>query len=181
VLVASLGAAACNIGGGGGGGPADKPFDPRPSAKSMVSADPLARGAEVYGREGCRLCHGDAGKGGVENANSETAGKINGLTLVKEGYSKEELIDKIREGQHEVGKDKKDGPTPPLRMPKYGEWLTDQELSDLAAYLLSLYPKDRSVDDEEEDEKDDEEDTGDKDEAAAAADAKAKPVKAGKP
>jgi cytochrome c553 len=132
---------ACDIGGGGGGGPADPPLPPRAARQTARSPDPVVRGALLYQRQGCRLCHGDAGKGGVANANCETAGKINGLTLVKEGYSADELVTKIGDGQQEVGKDNKQGPTPPLRMPVYRELLSKQDLSDLAAYLFSLYPK----------------------------------------
>ena len=140
-LFALLAASACNVGGGGGGGPSDRPLPARALVLPKPNADPVLRGAQVYERQGCRLCHGEAGKGGVSNPNSETAGKINGLTLVKEGYSKDELVKKIEEGQQEVGKDNKQGATPPLRMPVYGAWLSKQQLSDLAEYLLSLYPK----------------------------------------
>ena len=192
-VLASLVAPACDIGGGGGGGPAERPLPAKPLTRAPSSDDPAARGAGVYEREGCRLCHGDAGKGGVENANSETAGKINGLTLVKEGYSKEDLIEKVRQGQQDVGKENKDGPTPPLRMPAYGKWLSERDVSDLAAYLFGLYPKDKVADDDwDKDEKssaandkESDSDETDKDGGAESDEegsggAKPKPAKAGK-
>ncbi|MEE8409970.1 MAG: c-type cytochrome, partial [Myxococcota bacterium] len=82
----------------------------------------MARGAELYQIKGCRLCHGDAGKGGVTNPHNDTGGMINGLTLVKEGYTEEQLAKKISEGVANVGRAKADGPVPPFRMPAYGEW-----------------------------------------------------------
>ena len=112
------------------------------AVKSGPSANtPVARGEWVFHTAGCALCHGDAGKGGVNNANSETGGKINGLLLIKEGYDAKQLEERIREGVFEVGKGDPKGRVPPLRMPAYGAWLSKQDVSDLVAYLFSLYPK----------------------------------------
>jgi mono/diheme cytochrome c family protein len=117
--------------------------------------DPVARGEWVFHAAGCALCHGKGGKGEVNNANSETGGKITGLILIKEGYSAAQLDERIREGVAEVGKENPKGPVPPLRMPAYESWLSKQDVSDLVAYLFSLYPKtggkaDDWGDDEEE-------------------------------
>jgi mono/diheme cytochrome c family protein len=172
---------ACDIGGGGGGGPSDSPIPPRAVRQSTRSPDPVVRGALLYQRQGCRLCHGEAGKGGVANPNCETAGKINGLTLVKEGYSADELVDKIGDGQQEVGKDNKQGPTPPLRMPVYRELLSKQELTDLAAYLFSLYPKgaQSAKDDWDKDDSEADDDSSDDTDTKAPASPKKAPPKAG--
>ena len=113
-----------------------------PALKGPTNAgDPVSRGEWVFHAAGCALCHGKNGVGGVNNRNSETGGKIPGLTLVKEGYSADELAQRIREGAHDVGKGDKKGPVPPLRMPAYGNWLSKQDVSDLVAYVFSLYPK----------------------------------------
>ena len=164
---------ACDAGGGGGGGPALTPLPQLPTYKTEVrSASSEVRGKELFRVQGCIMCHGEAGKGGVKNPNSDTGGKINGLTLVKEGYTPDKLAKKINEGALHVGRNGKRGPVPPLRMPAYGLWLSNAEINDLSAYLLSLFPKGRKVkddwddaDDEDSDDKDsDDKESDDKDE-----------------
>jgi mono/diheme cytochrome c family protein len=138
----------CDLGGGGGGGAALTPLPPRPiRAQAAEPADGATRGELLFRDQACRLCHGDQGKGGVSNANSETGGKINGLTLVKEGYTREELIQRLRNGVPKVGRKDPGGPVPPLRMLPYGRHLSERQIADLADYVLSLYPKDRAEDD----------------------------------
>ncbi len=136
---------------------APKPLAPRsadPEREPRVGTA-AARGKWVFSVAGCTLCHGQGGKGGVSNRNSETGGKINGLTLVKESYSAKELAQKIREGVREVGRADPHGPVPPLRMPAYGTWLSDQSVTDLVAYLFSIYPKSSAKKDGWDDDDDD--------------------------
>lgn len=142
--LAALLLAACDVGGGGGGGASAVPLPPRPPLRAAPQfANSVERGAAVYREQGCLLCHGEGGQGGVPNANSETGGKINGLTLVKEGYTREQLEERLRGGVAEVGRADKNGPVPPLRMPPFGRYLSGQQISDLADYVVSLYPSDR--------------------------------------
>lgn len=139
---------ACDLGGGGGGGAAATPLPPRPiPTHAPELPDSVARGELLFRDQACRLCHGEGGTGGVANANSETGGKINGLTLVKEGYTREELIQRLRNGVPRVGRKDADGSVPPLRMMPYGRHLSERQIADLADYVLSLYPKDRAEDD----------------------------------
>jgi mono/diheme cytochrome c family protein len=139
---------ACDLGGGGGGGAAATPLLPRPlRIEPPGPTDGVARGELLFRDQACRLCHGEAGQGGVANANSETGGKINGLTLVKEGYTREALVKRLRSGVPKVGQKDRAGPVPPLRMMAYGRHLSEGQIADLADYVLSLYPKDRAVDD----------------------------------
>jgi len=142
----------CDWGGGGGGGPtlAALPKLPHHDPLAGQPTDPVARGLLLYQARGCVLCHGEAGKGGVKNTNSETGGLINGLTLVKEGFTIEELTKRLHDGVPEVGKKNPKGPTPPLHMPGYA-WLEKRETKDLIAYLLSIYPADRKVEDDWDD------------------------------
>ncbi|RME48702.1 MAG: cytochrome c, partial [Deltaproteobacteria bacterium] len=139
----------CDLGGGGGGGPETVVPGRRPlPARATPISDPVARGKALYERMGCALCHGEEGSGGVANPNSETGGKIVGLTLVKEGYSEAELVAKIGTGVPNVGRKDPGKAPPPLRMPAYATWLSEEERHDLAAYLFSLYPKDRESEDD---------------------------------
>ncbi|MBI3071763.1 MAG: cytochrome c [Deltaproteobacteria bacterium] len=139
-LCAVILALACDLG-GAGGGPSPRPLPIRPLIERVrETTDPVARGAVVYRQYGCGLCHGIDGKGEVANENSETGGKINGLTKVKEGYAEVEVAKMIREGVKQVGKKDAAGPTPPFRMPSFANHLKARQVDDLVAYLFSLYP-----------------------------------------
>jgi mono/diheme cytochrome c family protein len=111
------------------------PWD-RPGMKD----DPIQRGFELYRRVGCITCHGREGAGGYPN-NNVIGGKMPALTKVKEGYSREELINKIKIGVRHPQKADPNGPEPHLWMPGWGEVLRPDELELLADYLISLYPK----------------------------------------
>lgn len=109
-------------------------------------AEAAARGRLLYQTYGCGVCHGADAKGGFANLNSETEGKVPGLTKVKEGYLERELVQKILDGAPHVGKADAKGPTPPYRMPGWKDRMTRAEATDLAKYLVSLYPKDAAKD-----------------------------------
>jgi mono/diheme cytochrome c family protein len=110
-----------------------------PAAAAAVTA--VVRGRAVYGRYGCTACHGDQGAGGFANPNSETDGKVPGVTFVAEGYTKGELRKKILDGLATVGRKDPKGGRPPFRMPGWAGQMTDAEVADLVEYLFSLYPK----------------------------------------
>jgi mono/diheme cytochrome c family protein len=101
---------------------------------------PVERGRQVYARYGCAMCHGERGQGGVANPNAETEGKVPAVMYVAEGYTAEELAALIRRGTPTIGKADPQGPVPPYRMPGWGDRMSEGELADLVAYLLSLYP-----------------------------------------
>ncbi|PIR15912.1 MAG: hypothetical protein COV48_11755, partial [Elusimicrobia bacterium CG11_big_fil_rev_8_21_14_0_20_64_6] len=64
-----------------------------------------------------------------------------------EGFTKAELIAKIREGVAQSQKADASGPAPLIRMPAWDNTLDDGELDAVAAYLLSLMsPKDEDSD-----------------------------------
>lgn len=123
-------------------------YETRASAPTVVrqhveppASDSAARGRQLYQAYGCALCHGADAKGGFANPNSETEGKVPGLVMVKEGYLAGELVQKILDGAPRIGKADAKGPTPPYRMPGWRDRMTRAEASDLARYLISLYPK----------------------------------------
>lgn len=104
-----------------------------------VKGDPVARGKELFLRVGCVTCHGREGKGGYLN-NNVKGSTVPSLFKVKEGFSKEELINKMKIGVRYPAKEDPQGPEPHLWMPAWGEVLRPDELADLADYLISLYP-----------------------------------------
>ena len=120
----------------------------RPPAPTIIRSEPaapaedtaVARGRVLYGQYGCVMCHGAEGKGGRENPNAETSGKIPGVVKVAEGYTEAELVRLIRRGTSRIGKTDASGPVPPYRMPGWGDRLTDDQLRDLVKYLISLAP-----------------------------------------
>lgn len=123
-----------------------KTSQPQPMAAVATGASASGgQGAQagllVYQRFGCGMCHGEGGKGGVKNPNAQTAGEIPKLQYVAEGYTPAELKNKIREGVWEVARADSTGQRPPFRMPSYKGWMTEQEIDQLSAYLISLFPK----------------------------------------
>ena len=105
------------------------------------AADAVAHGRQLYLAYGCSMCHGAEGKGGFANTNAESEGKVPGLLMVKEGYLERELVKQILDGAPRIGKADPKGPTPPYRMPGWRDRMTRAEATDLARYLISLYPK----------------------------------------
>lgn len=113
---------------------------PGPGPKPETEDPLVLKGWEVFNAKGCVFCHGPNGAGGVAHPNA-VGGLIPSLTKVSEGYSDEELKDRILKGVREIAKENPDGPTPPLQMPAWKGHVTDEELGALAAFLKSLLPK----------------------------------------
>lgn len=113
--------------------------DGRPWNDEVFKDDSVQKGNVLFERAGCVACHGKEGKGGYPN-NNVVGGLIPTLAKVAEGYSKEELKDKIRKGIKSEKADPK-GAEPMISMPAWGEVLADEELDALVEYLFSLKPK----------------------------------------
>jgi len=113
---------------------------------SPPAADAVKRGRLLYETYGCAMCHGADGKGGFANTNAESEGKVPGLVMVKEGYLERELVQKILDGVPRIGRADPKGPVPPYRMPGWRDRMTRAEATDLAKYLVSLYPKKAGAD-----------------------------------
>ena len=110
------------------------------------SASPIERGKGVFKKFGCAGCHGPDGVGHIPNPNAKTAQEVPGLQFVAEGYTKEELRDRILNGQREINSMDPKKPTPPLYMPAWRGKIADGEVSDLVEYLRSLMPKGQKLD-----------------------------------
>ena len=111
----------------------------RPWDAAALTDDPVARGRVLYNRAGCVGCHGVDGAGGFPN-NNVKGGLIPPLKKASEGFSKAELVAKIRKGVAHPQKDDENGPAPMIRMPAWEGTLNDGELDAVASYLLSLTP-----------------------------------------
>jgi len=107
------------------------------NARELIE-DPIKRGEVIFNRVGCVGCHGRAGKGGYPN-NNVFGGKIPALIYVADGYTKEEMKEKIRKGVKPAKADP-NGPNPLIFMPPWGEVLLENEIDAVAEYILSLRP-----------------------------------------
>ena len=109
-------------------------------AQSKAIKDPsVAAGAKLYSLN-CARCHGADGKGGVPNPNAKPAELVPDLVRVAVGYTNEELKDRILNGQREITALDPNRPPPPLYMPGWRGTISDAEVDDLVAYLVSLKP-----------------------------------------
>ncbi len=104
--------------------------------KESAHGDPLERGRRIYLRAGCVACHGAGGRGGHPN-NNVAGGRIPALDRVAEGFSPEELEQRIRRGRRPDKEDPR-GPDPLVAMPAWGALLSDAEIKDVSAYVSSL-------------------------------------------
>ncbi len=107
------------------------------NAPELASGDPVKRGAELFNKAGCVACHSQNGRGGYPN-NNVVGGQIPALTNVSQGYTKAELIAKIRNGVPKPAPADPSKPEPMVYMPSWGKVLKDDEIESVAAYLISL-------------------------------------------
>ncbi len=113
-----------------------------PASGAVVTLSPeLQPGFKVYEEFSCAACHGPSGKGGVHNFNAQTAQEVPALIHVADSYTKPDLIAKIQNGVPIEPQLNSNGPAPPLRMPSFKALLTEPQMNDLVAYLISLKPK----------------------------------------
>lgn len=129
--------------------PPAPPVQPAPAQPQAASTEPppaVLAGAELYKTKGCVMCHGEGAKGGVPNRYSQNQ-FIPALEKVAEGYTEDELKEKIRKGVSSVAAADPDGHVPILVMPSWKDKLTDEELDRIVAYLMSLAPKGGKEDD----------------------------------
>ncbi len=96
-------------------------------------------GRAIFLKAGCVACHGAQGRGGFPN-NNVPGEAIPALTKTAETYTPEELRKKIAAGSLPQ-KERPDGPEPLVSMPPWQKVLSDAEIKDVAAYVLSLTPK----------------------------------------
>lgn len=117
-------------------------FAPR-GATSVSKPDEEAaqRGKLVFDKYGCFVCHGNEGADGVRNKNAVTGGVVTALTYTSRAFKDAALKERILQGPTPVKKTDPRGATPPLSMPNFKGLISDDELTDLVAYLRSLTPE----------------------------------------
>jgi len=102
---------------------------------------PAARGERLAAQLGCFGCHGPAGGGGTHNPGSEegTVPAFTERTQMMYVKTADDLREYVRDG---APRRKREDPdyrakmeAPALRMPDYGDVVTDAQLDDLVAYL----------------------------------------------
>lgn len=118
----------------------DKPWD-HPDVKD----DLVKRGEMIYNRVGCVGCHGVAGAGGFPN-NNVVGGQIPALKLAADGYSKEEMHERISDGKKSDPEDPAK-PAPMIEMPAWKNLLSHEEIDALVEYVYSVRPARAAGDD----------------------------------
>ena len=66
------------------------------------------------------------------------------MIYLKEGYTKEELIEWIKSGIPVIAKKSPDKSEPPINMPPWKDKLTDEEIGNIVEYLFSVYPEEEA-------------------------------------
>lgn len=102
---------------------------------------PVVRGELVFEKLGCRGCHGEHGTaGGFRNPNAAPDEQVPPLTRASQKYDATALKRIVLQGRAQPKLDP-EGPAPPLVCPRWQGVLSDAELRDLVAYVISLGPK----------------------------------------
>lgn len=98
------------------------------------------RGELVFKRAACWSCHGEDGRGGISNPNAVPFEQVPALLDAANTHSIDQLRTRLAERQSPASIDSGAAP-PPFFCPDYSGVLTDDELADLYAYLVTLVPK----------------------------------------
>lgn len=112
--------------------------DKAPWNHPSLTEDSVKRGEVIFNRVGCVGCHGSHGEGGYMN-NNVVGGKIPSLTYAADGYSKEEMHERIAKGIKSEPADLSQ-PAPMIEMPAWEKVLTSEEIDAVVDYVNSLRP-----------------------------------------
>lgn len=107
----------------------------------MVNTTAKVRGEMVWKRLGCWACHGENGKGGIQNPNAAAGHEeVPGMKGVRDKYDKAAFLAKLSTGSKTPADDEAAVPLP-YNCPAYpADALNQQGLDDLYAYISSLAP-----------------------------------------
>jgi len=154
------------------------PPPPPPPPPEPHFATKVARGEWLFHHFGCPACHGEAGRGGVANANyiRDTVPALNlmaGRMMIIQKSDADTVVAMLEHGEdphaaaahppfeqygvflaqwdatraliqngNPAGKKDPNGPAPPLNMPSWRGQVTDEDMTDILAYLFTLEPWD---------------------------------------
>ena len=99
----------------------------------------IEAGKRDFARFGCAGCHGTELQGGVPNPNAQ-GGEVPSLLHVSDDYTKDEVIQIIRDGKVPP-LDNASGPTPPLYMPSWKKLMSDEDIHQIVEFLWSKQQK----------------------------------------
>lgn len=99
----------------------------------------IEAGKRDFARFGCAGCHGTELQGGVPNPNAQ-GGQIPSLLHVSDDYTKDEIIEVIRNGR-QPPLENPAGPTPPLYMPSWKKLMSDEDIHQIVEFLWSKQQK----------------------------------------
>jgi mono/diheme cytochrome c family protein len=99
----------------------------------------IAAGQQDFARFGCAGCHGTQLEGGVPNPNAQ-GGQIPSLLHLADDYTKDEVVDVIRNGRMPPLANTA-GPTPPLYMPAWKHLLSEEDIHQIVEFLWSKQEK----------------------------------------
>jgi mono/diheme cytochrome c family protein len=99
----------------------------------------IEAGKRSFARFGCAGCHGTELQGGLPNPNAQ-GGEVPSLLHVSDDYTKDEIIEVIRNGRAPP-LENASGPTPPLYMPSWKHLLSDEDIHQIVTFLWSKQQK----------------------------------------
>ncbi|MFQ5528433.1 MAG: c-type cytochrome [Thermoanaerobaculia bacterium] len=107
----------------------------------MVNTSAKVRGEMVWKRLGCWSCHGENGRGGIENPNAAPGHElVPDMKGARDGFDKAAFLAKLTSGTETPAADPSAAPLP-YDCPAYPDnALNQQGLDDLYAYVSSLAP-----------------------------------------
>lgn len=116
--------------------PTEKAFS-APAHRISLGNSNVDQGKRLFERMQCAVCHGPEGRGGVHNPNADPDDRVSRLIGLSQSVAPDFLANIIRNGRRPFRKD--DGKAkPPLDMPAWKDALSDIQINDLVAYILSL-------------------------------------------
>ncbi len=115
-------------------------------AESKPALSPAQAAIESGHREflhfGCAGCHGTELQGGTPNKNAQ-GGEVPALVHLDQDYTHDEVLEIVRKGRVPP-LDKANGPTPPLYMPAWKQFISEEDIDRIVAYLYSKQEKEKA-------------------------------------
>jgi len=104
------------------------------------ASDPVARGKQIYDKQGCNACHAISGQGGTTGPDQTTLATTAAQRIKDPGYkgNARDAAGYIRESIIQPGAYVVPGFPDNVMPTTFGQQLSAQDIDDLVAYLLTL-------------------------------------------